>query len=235
MGKITVKHYLNTNLKPYLINGANYYSIYALLRANMRNTKVKSVLFNELYNEDDFNEIINPVNIEYKELIEKETSILQNITSLTISELSEFDTHFVTAYFNFIPTIDIFQIDDQIFSNKKTINFYNEDENATGISLENFKLLHLNKNTHKGISLYDYFSENVQLSLTNYLIDNNCKTNIAQTVNDINKVYFYQSFDKFKWFLNGSKKNKVLLSKYDVLFEDFTYILTNLITDKYGV
>ena len=42
MNKITVKHYLNTNLKPYVINGDKYYSIYALVTSHRQNTKVKS-------------------------------------------------------------------------------------------------------------------------------------------------------------------------------------------------
>jgi hypothetical protein len=90
-------------------------------------------------------------------------------------------------------------------------------------------------NITKGISLYEFYGFSNQEFLKNYLIESKCKTNIEQTLNDINRIYFYQSFDKFKWFLNGSKKNKTLLDKYGVLFEDFTKIITNSIIDKYGV
>ena len=44
MGKITVKHFLNTNLKPYVINKQNYYSIYVFVTANRKTTKLKSIM-----------------------------------------------------------------------------------------------------------------------------------------------------------------------------------------------
>ena len=42
--KITVKHYLNKNLKPDLIDGLQYYSIYVLIIVNRTNTKTKSII-----------------------------------------------------------------------------------------------------------------------------------------------------------------------------------------------
>jgi len=44
MGKITVKHYLNTNLKPYYLGDEKLYKLYFLLRYNNKNTKIKSLL-----------------------------------------------------------------------------------------------------------------------------------------------------------------------------------------------
>jgi hypothetical protein len=48
MGRITVKHYLNINLKPYKIDGEDYYKIYFLLRYNNKNTKIKSLINEEM-------------------------------------------------------------------------------------------------------------------------------------------------------------------------------------------
>lgn len=233
--KITVKHYLNTNSKPYIINGESYYSIYILLTAKRQNTKFKSINFNELYSQKDFEEIINSNDREDKKLINEEVSVLTNISNLVIEELNDFDTHFVTAYFNFISTIQIWDVDIEQFSiNGKTIDFYSKAGNKAGIKLDEYQLQKTNT-IIKGISLYEFFANSNQEFLKNFLIESKCKTNIEQTLNDIKRVYFYQSFDKFKWFVNGSKKNKTLLDKYGVLFEDFTNIITNSIIDKYGV
>ena len=42
--KITITHYLNKVLKPDLINGLEYYSIYVLIVVNRTNTKTKSTI-----------------------------------------------------------------------------------------------------------------------------------------------------------------------------------------------
>ena len=42
--KITITHYLNKVLKPDLINGLEYYSIYVLIVVNRNNTKTKSTI-----------------------------------------------------------------------------------------------------------------------------------------------------------------------------------------------
>lgn len=234
--KITVKHYLNTNSKPYTINGINYYSIYILLTAKRQNTKVKSIAFNELYSEKDFDEIINSKDKEDTNLITEEISVLENITNLVINELKEFDTHFVTAYFNFLSTIQIWDVDVERFKiDGKQIDFYHKEKNKAGLKLDDYKLLKTNNIIIKGITLYEFFGNSNLDFLKNFLIDSKIKTNLSDTLEDIKRIYFYQSFDKFKWFLNGSKKNKTLIEKYQVLFEDFTHILTCSIIDKYGI
>ena len=233
--KITVKHYLNTNSKPYIINGISYYSIYILLTAKRQNTKFKSFGFNELYCEKDFEDILNLTDNEDKKIITEEISVLENISNLVINELQDFDTHFVTAYFSFIPTIQIWDVDIEVFRlDDKYVNFYNKENNKSGIKLDDYKLLKTNSIV-KGISLYEFFGNANQQFLRDFLVYNDCKTSIEDTISDINKIFFYQSFDKFKWFLNGSKKNKTLLTKYEVLFQDFTHILTYSIIDKYMV
>jgi hypothetical protein len=233
--KITVKHYLNTNSKPYIINGISYYSIYILLTAKRQNTKVKSITLNEYYNEADFDDLISSKDSEDVNLIENEIGVLENISNLVINELGDFDTHFITAYFNFIPTIQIWDVDIESFKlDNKCVNFYKESGNNAGLKIDDFFLL-LTPNIAKRTTLYDFYNKSNQEILRDFLIKNNIKSNIEDLANDINRMIFYQSFDKFKWYLNGSKKNSTLLEKYSILFDEFTHILTCSIIDKYVV
>jgi hypothetical protein len=64
MGKITVKHYLNTNLKPYIMGGELYYKVYFLLRYQNQNTKIKSLVNLEI------------TEIEYSEIISDESNLM---------------------------------------------------------------------------------------------------------------------------------------------------------------
>ena len=234
--KITVKHYLNTNSKPYVINKESYYSIYILLTAKRQNTKFKSIAFDELYSETDFEQIISLNDKEDKELINNEISILENISNLVINELETFDTHFVTAYFNFLPTIQIWDIDIQCFKESGlSIDFYDKTKNKAGIKLDDYLILKTNNSILKGISLFEFYNLSNQNFLKDFLIKNDIKTNIDETLEDIKRAYFYMSLSKFRYFLSGSTKNKTLLNKYEHVFNEFEFILTTSIIDKYGV
>ena len=107
MSKITAKHFLNTNLKPYIINGVKHYSIYILLIAYRQNTKVKSITFNEYYSEDFFNEIINSNDKEDINLIDNEINTITLIAEFLTDILGKFDTAFITSYFKFTSLINI--------------------------------------------------------------------------------------------------------------------------------
>ncbi|MGR3790432.1 hypothetical protein ACUXZJ_05910 [Flavobacterium sp. TN-1] len=231
--KITVKHFLNTNLKPYVINGASYYSVYALLTAHRQNTRVKSIALNEFYSEKDFEDIINSKDNDDVSLINEEISTLTKITELVISELKDFDTHFITAYFNFTENINIYDIDIEVFNFQKTVRFYNKENNKAGINLSSY--LFKGSDLYPNIKLYDFFANQNQNELKKFLIENNCKTNINETLEDINRMYFYRSFDKFKWFLGGSKRNKLLLEKYKELLQHFEDTISLSITEKYAI
>ena len=58
MGKITVKHFINVNLKPYLVRGEKLYPVYIMITVNRKTTKVKGHAFSELHSESDFDELI---------------------------------------------------------------------------------------------------------------------------------------------------------------------------------
>jgi hypothetical protein len=74
--KITVKHYLNTNLKP--VKGAfgNEYKVYFLLRYLNQNTKIKSLISNT-FTEDEFSKIEKDDILN--EWIKKEIIFCENI------------------------------------------------------------------------------------------------------------------------------------------------------------
>ncbi len=202
MSKITIKHFLNTNLKPYVINKQNYYTIYMLITAKRKTTKLKSLVFDEYYTENDFEDIFNSENIEDIKMIENEISSVNIISKIILSELQEFDTTFLTAFINFSNTIDIWKIDNERFRfNDKEVNLYNK--NNIGLELDNIKS---ELSISKLVTLYDYFNKTNQEKIVNILKSQNIE-NIEDVMQDINKSFFYCSLNAFEWYIKGSKKN----------------------------
>lgn len=223
MGKITVKHYLNTNLKPYLINGEQYFSIYALVTANRQNTKVKSKVFNEYYTDNDFKEITNHKSNEDFKLIVQEEKTIINIVNMIISSIGGFDTSLFAAIYNYFENIFVFDIDIQNFTidkkgNKTTIDLHEKTKNSLNIDISELfiKEFSLQENNGKGMSLLTWFSPVGQLELESFLQDNDCKTEAKEV---LNKIIFYKSFEKLNWIFKGSKKLEALKDKYYNLFE----------------
>ena len=223
MGKITVKHYLNTNLKPYLINGEQYFSIYVLVTANRQNTKVKSKAFNEYYTENDFNEIINPINSEEFEAIKNEEKAIGNIANLVYSVIDGFDTTLFAAIYNYYESIFIFDIDIESFKvnkdeNIESVNLYNKSQNNLSIDISSFfiKEFSLKENNSKGMSLLTWFSGKGQAELKNFIEENNSN---LEAIEILNRIVFFKSFEKLKWIFKGSKKLEALIDKYSNFFE----------------
>ena len=110
MGKITVKHYLNTNLKPYVIDGEKYYKIYVLIRSNTQNTKVKSDISNAEFTEKEFKKLTSDRNSELSQSIDLETKLIEFIVNklnddkkiFTASLYSEYSRRFKTPIGEFI-------------------------------------------------------------------------------------------------------------------------------------
>jgi len=223
MGKITVKHFLNTNLKPYLINGEQYFSIYALVTANRQNTKVKSKVFNEYYTESDFNEIVNPKSKEDYKLIQDEEKTIINIASQTLDISNGFDTSLFAAIYNYYESIFIFDIDIQIFKVKSDeketiIDLYEKTKNNLGIDISQLfiKEFSLKENNSKGMSLFTWFSPTGQTELKKFLNENKCNN---EAIEILNKIVFFKSFEKLNWIFKGSKKLEAITDKYNNLFE----------------
>jgi hypothetical protein len=223
MGKITVKHYLNTNLKAYIINGEKYYSIYALVTANRQNTKVKSIAFNEYYTERDFEEINNQNNIEDYTIIKNEEVTIINIASLILNEFETFDTTLFAAIYNYFKDIFVFELSFEMkyLGSSRHISLNSKEKNKAGLNISEFFVIpeYLKENFSNGMSLYTWYSDNAQKDFKTFLITNNCQYDIDRTIELLNKIIFYESFEKLYDFLKGQKKYEGLLEKYSIVFE----------------
>ncbi len=123
--KVTIKHFLNTNLKPFIMAGLNYYPIYVMVTARRKTTKIRSLTFNEYYTEEMFDEIMTSTDDEDKQMINDEVTAIERIARLIMNETGEFETSFFYSYVDFSNTINIKQ--DEIYKLKKP------RENATSV------------------------------------------------------------------------------------------------------
>lgn len=225
MGKITVKHYLNTNLKPYLINGERYFSIYALVTANRQNTKVKSKAFNEYYTEKDFAELTSPDNLEDAETIKHEETTIINIVNLLVQEFESFDTTLFAAVYSYYQNIYVFELDfNHCFNqwDKKNLKgkidlLFQKEKNKMGIGIDQFftEPFSLKENQSKGMSIFTWFTPKTQKKLSDFLTLNKCKYDINRSIEILNKLVFYACFDRLNWIFKGTKKFSGLCEKYD--------------------
>ena len=224
MGKITVKHYLNTNLKPYVINGEKYFSIYALVTANRQNTKIKSKAFNEYYTENDFKEISNPENKEDYNTLKNEEDTIMSIASLIVDEIGLFDTTLFAGVYNYFQSIYVYDLDVEMYQieDDKHVNIFTPTKNKLGIDIsELFSADYsLKENQNKGMSLYTWFSTKNQNEL-DLLLGTLKGKNISkdEAISVLNRIIFYQSFDKLSWIFKGSNKFMSLIDKYYNIFE----------------
>ncbi len=242
MGKITVKHFLNTNLKPYNINGVKYYSIYLLVTANRQNTKVKSYTYNEYYSENDFIEITNSDNKEDSALLNNEVQTVTTIAEMIINELELFDTALFAAIYNFFSSIYVFELNlDHIFidaGNKKyIIDLHDKTKNKLGINISDYflKEFSMKENNSNGMSIYTYYSPIGQKELHNFLKDSHIPMDINEAIKILNQLVFYKACEKLSWIFRGSNKYSALLEKYDRLFNWTDEIYCTHIYEKLGV
>lgn len=232
MGKITISHFLNTNLKSYLINKEEYYSIYILVTAKRKSTKIKSLCFGEYYSEKDFQNIMSSDNIEDKNIIQNEVNSVRLMSEIIINELNEFDTNFLSAFYNFSNTVDIWKVDNQIFNfNESKVDLYSKEGNLAGIELDKIKI---ELTDIRGISLYELFNLDNQYKILNILKEQK-KYNPEILLSDINKTFFYRSMEFFIYYIQGSKKNKELKDKFEYFFETSEARIDKYIIDKYKV
>lgn len=110
MGKITVNHYLNTNLKPYLIGNEKYYKVYFLLRYQSKNTKIKSLVNIEV-TENEYNEILNDNTNLTNIRLKNEVVFVENIIKAIEKSNNIFDFKVFNDYWNLAtyPIIERFQ------------------------------------------------------------------------------------------------------------------------------
>ena len=224
MSKITAKHFLNTNLKPYIINGVKHYSIYILLVTYRQNTKVKSITFDEYYNEDFFNEIISSNDDYDKNLIENEINTIITITEISVKELGGFDTAFITSFFKFSNTINInssIKLENEFTSRlnggindfDKYFNFIGKYDLYKGFSEDD-----LNKNIIT-TSLFDFYNCENQNKIRDHIKKHNKEIKkIDDFILELNTALFYNSLNRFKYYINKTK-NSFLIEKYNSVFD----------------
>lgn len=222
MSKITVKHFLNRNLKPYVISGDNYYSIYVLVTANRQNTKFKSILLNEYYNEKDFEELLNSEDKNDRGLISNEVHTITTITELIISFFKSFDTALLAAYFSFSENIFLFDTNCQFIISEegKIFDSYKHDSNSIGLEMDSIFLHFTSDILSSGVSINSFYNIDNQKKLYEYVNKLPNVKNLKETIFDINLILFIGTLEKFSWFLKGSKKNRTLLDKYQFIFEN---------------
>lgn len=243
MKKITVKHFLNTNLKPYIINGEKYYSVYLMVIADRQNTKLKSYAFNEYYSESDFDEILSSVNEEDALLIHNEIETITKLVSMLIDSIEIFDTSLFSAIYNFFPSIFVFELDldaspiFEVDGVKCKVDLYNKDYNKLHIAIDQFFIydFSLKENNKHGMSIYTYFSPKGQSELQSFLTTNSVNIDIDEAIEYLNKLVFFKSLEKLSWILRGSNKYEKLLDKYDNLFSLTNEIYCEPIYKQIGV
>ncbi len=161
--KISVKHFLNTNVKPSIINGEKYYPIFLLVTARRKTTKFKSLIFTELYTETMFDEIMTSKDAEDKEMINEELTTMQNIAGLVMSELNEFDTTFFYAFVRFAAVTDIYKTDVQIIEKDgKSFDNYSDDpkRNFFGFDISRvFSEIMEKKGIKRNATLFEFFGK----------------------------------------------------------------------------
>jgi len=233
MGKITIKHFLNTNLKPYVINKLNYYSIYLLITANRKTTKLKSLVFNEYYTEKDFEEIFYSENIEDKNLIKNEISAINIISEISIEVLNEFNTAFVTAFINFSNTISVWKSNTELYDYNSGNNLFSEG-NFLGVKLDEIYLLLTKDTMQDELTIFEFYSYEKQNIILNFLKNRKLR-NPKELLQDINKILFYTSLEFFKWYIEGNKKNADLKNRFTVLFDCHKELIKEHLEKKYKI
>ena len=84
MSKITVKHYLNTQIQPLIIDGKAKYHIYFRLTFNRRTTQFKSKEFEkEPFTLEEFNHLVNLK--DYTQRTELETNVIENVVKAQLN------------------------------------------------------------------------------------------------------------------------------------------------------
>ncbi|MHC6201542.1 hypothetical protein, partial [Elizabethkingia miricola] len=207
----------------------NYYTIYLLITANRKTTKLKSLIFDEYYTEDDFNNIFNSNDKEDKLMIDNEISSINIISELILSELKEFNTTFLTAYINFSNTISIWKADTELYLSEKSLF---RKGNFLGVELDSIYSYITNHTMQNEVTIFEFYNYENQKRIIEYLRSKKIK-NPKDLLADINKIIFYTSLEFFEWYIEGSKKNSDLKNRYFILFDNYKELIKTYLDEKY--
>ena len=233
MGKITVKHYLNVNLKPYVVKGESYYSIYIMVVVNRKNTKVKSVSFEELYTEKDFEEIQS----EDNDLLKQEIRVIENICTQIQDTFGDFDASLFSAYYSLLNDLFIDSIDFEGEPINGKFQFWNKERNKFNLNIESFVFgdFSLNINKTHGMNLFVWFSEDGQKRLYDYIVNQGIVAETEECVYILNKLVFLGSMEGFSRKLNETKKGRELYEKYSETIDNDFWRYYESLYEKYGL
>jgi len=213
MGKITVKHYLNVNLKPYIVKGENYYSMYIMVIVNRKSTKVKSISFEELYTEKDFEDIQN----EDNDLLNQENTVIENICGLIQEVFRGFDVTMFSSYYSLMKEMFIDDVDFE-----ESFNILDKKKNVIGLDISSFVYgdFSLGVNKTHGMDLFTWYSDTGQKKLLSFLKEERVTCNLQDLIYQLNKMVFLGSMEVFSKKLCESKKGRDLFDKYSDTIEN---------------
>lgn len=232
MGKITVKHYLNMNLKPYVVRGENYYSMYIMVVVNRKNTKVKSISFEELYTEKDFEEIQN----ENNDLLNREIIAIENICLLIQDIFGDFDASVFSAYYSSMNDLFIDSVDFEE-NNSNEFDLWSKKGNSLNLEMESFVFGEFSRSVNKthGMNLFTWFSETGQKELSDYLQIEKVTGDFIEIINMLNKLVFLGSMYRFSEKLSETKKGRELYDRHSDTIDNDYWRFFDDIKSKYSL
>jgi hypothetical protein len=200
MGKITVKHYLNTNLKPYEMDGEKMYKLYFLLRYNNKNTKIKSLVNAEM-TEKEYNERIKNDSDTLNIQIKNEIIFIEKVVQITEQTKLAFDM----KLFSDIWEIATYPIISNFDSYIQWVAYRLKGLTGSEIDFYNKQNIEAYYNTLNTLKLY---------------IDNS-KYNISD------EIFLLQFFDNefitdYKKYIPKKEQKKIIYERKQVNKEDFT-------------
>ncbi|XKX05239.1 hypothetical protein R8G61_12885 [Tenacibaculum maritimum] len=206
--KVTISHFLNTNLKPFVMKGDNYYPIYIKVTAKRTTTKTRSLVFKEHYTQTEFDEIISSEEIEDIEMIKNEVSAIERIARITINELKEFDTAFFYSFVDFSNTLSIWECDVELLQG------YDYSSKLNTYKLFGIDLIYIYLKEKMELirepTLFEFYGETGQGYVLECLEKQSLKYDLNTLLNNINKLHFYKSINYFKYYVEGNRKTKPL-------------------------
>jgi hypothetical protein len=212
MGKVTVKHFINTNLKPYTVRGQKYYAVYLLITVNRKTTKVRSHAFEEMHTEKEFESFLKRGSDFYKAILD-ETRTVENIILTQLEFDPEFDTTLFSALYNLMPKYLI--AESQPFARVIIIN-----PNFKNLSLSD---LVRNKRTkdrstnQSSITFFDWYSPSSQLRLIKLMEGRKIRMPIIK----LNLSLMYSFFGYLRIIVTANKKYNDIGIRFDMILREF--------------
>lgn len=211
MPKVTAKHYLNVNLKPYVIRGEKFYPVYVLVTSFRKTTKVKSNVFAELQTESDFEELVKSK--EAKEEIATIELLTETINSIT---QQPFDTVLFSLIYNQTPNhfCGARSLLSEVLRGNKKIG---------SLLLEEL----YSSTNQNGPSFFEWYSPKWQKRIKKFLLSRGIKEDGLTIVNEVALFCFFEILSIV--IMVSPIKYRVLKDKYPFFLEDYREFALNSI------